>query len=193
MIKNLLTWLTGLAMIIVPLGAVEAKTRYAKSEMDKAVGNCVGSVIGGALLGAVLGRVIGGRNAVAGGAGIGVGVGGIVCALLISNARHRDDIIEAQMAALQNTARPSSASWTDDEGKAVSYTARASTATFDGSQLLPVKYDYRGAKVQSPELPAGNADCRTVSGTASNGGNSPGQIWCRNGAGDWFQYGARTT
>ena len=189
LINRLLTWLTAIAMLVVPVGAAEAKTKYAKSEMDKAVGKCVGSVIGGALLGALVGRVVGGKNATVGGAGVGVAAGGIICAVLIANARHRDDIIEAQMAAAATPGRPVTASWTDDEGKPVTYTARATVASYDGARLVPIKYDYEGGKIESPVLPAGPADCRTVSGRASNGGNSPAQVVCRTPDGSYKLYG----
>lgn len=148
--RRIVTYLSAVALMIVPVTAAHAKPKYAKSEMDKAVGACVGSVLGGALLGALFGRAVGGKNATAGGAIAGAGVGGAICAVLIANARHRDDIIRAQMAAVREPGRPVSAVWTDEAGQPVTYTTRASTATYDGSQLMPVKYQVAGTKILSP-------------------------------------------
>lgn len=185
-----------LAMPVGPLGMAQAKQRYAKTEVERAAGKCVGSILGGALLGAVLGRVIGGRQATGTGIALGTSAGAAVCAILMANARHKDEMIAAQLNAVRDPSRPYSASWTDDEGKPVTFTSRSEpvASAYDGAQLLPVKYKGAdGIEQISPTLPAGTTDCRMATGTFDSGATVRPQMTCRTADGNWHPYGQPNT
>lgn len=193
-----------LAIILVPVGQGVAQStypgtasvHYAKSEVEKASGKCKATVIGGAILGAALGGLLGGRRGVAFGALGGTVAGATVCGVIMANARHRDQIIRAQIAAAASRDGNYTGSWTDDSGKPVIFTAQAGgVRQIDGSKLTPVKYtDSDGTERASPVLDTGGRDCRAVGGSfAGASGSAPQQLYCRTVAGDYEPYEATKT
>jgi hypothetical protein len=167
------------------------QVHYGKTEVEKAHGKCVATVAGGALLGAGLGALIGGRK----GAGIGAigggAAGATVCAVLIANAKHKDQIIRAQMAAAASPDGSYSSSWMDDKGNPVAFTAQAGAVRqVDGARLIPVRYQgANGAQMASAALDTGDRDCREVSGSfAGVKGGGLNQLVCRTPAGDYEPY-----
>ncbi len=95
------------SVTVLPFQAIAAdnvyqgtnQVHYGKTEVEKASHKCVMTVGGGALLGAGLGALIGGGKGAAIGAVGGGAAGATVCAVLLSNAKHKDQIIQAQLAA----------------------------------------------------------------------------------------------
>lgn len=191
--RRLSAALAALAMVVAPATAAHAqKVKYGKTELDRAKGKCVGSVLGGALLGALVGRAVGGKDSTLVGAAVGATAGAGVCAVLISNAKHKDKMLAAQLAAAQNPGQLYEATWTNDEGQPVTFSSQASTASLDGTRLMPIKYELNGTKYESPVLPAGPQDCRSASGTFGDGSNMPAQTVCRTPDGDYQPYGLKT-
>ena len=188
-----------LMLTIAPWGAMAkpAKVKYAKTEVEKARGKCVGSIIGGALLGAVVGRVIGGKKNTAEGAVAGLAAGSIVCAILMSNAKRKDRIIAAQMAAATYQSTPYRTYFADDNGRQTTFVGRSGASEhFPASRLQPVKYeDMYGLSVASPVPLAGGQECRAVNSALEDySGNSaqlPQQYVCRTAEGNWQPYGLK--
>jgi hypothetical protein len=202
MIKHATSWLAVLAVVAssaVPAtyaDAREAKVKYAKSEVDRAVGKCVGSVIGGALLGALVGGIIGGKRGTGVGAAAGAGAGAAYCAVLISNAKRKDRIIAAQIAAGAYTNQTYTTEFGDDNGQVMHFSGSASPSRqIDSAALLPVKYKTESGEVMaSPVLDTGGQECRSVNSSLSGAGNSgalPVQIVCRTSEGNWQPYGLK--
>ncbi|MEE4210483.1 MAG: hypothetical protein V2I43_14620 [Parvularcula sp.] len=174
----------------------EARTRkvkYAKSEVDKAVGKCVGTVLGGALLGAL----IAGKRDRAKGALAGAAVGGGICALIVDDAKRKDRLFEAQLRAAEAESGQHSASFTDETGANATVVASAGEAQMmPASMLVPVKYKYADSTTYlSPVLPGPEALCRTTSASleVAGGGkaDAPEQLICRTETGDWAAYGLK--
>lgn len=187
--------------IVVPSGMAFAQrsysgadVHYAKTEVDKASGKCVKSVIGGALLGAALGGLIGGKRGLGIGALGGTAAGTTVCAVIMANAKHRDQIVAAQLAAAASANGSYTGTWADDNGKPVIFNAQAGTArSVDGARLIPVKYAAIGGMERaSPVLDTGDRDCREVTGSfVGSKGTTPQQLVCRTASGDYEPYEER--
>ena len=187
--------LAAVAIVALPFdaaaGSNDYRGVYGKSEVDKASSKCVATLAGGALLGAGLGAMFGGRKGAGIGALAGGAAGATICAVLISNAKHKDKIMQAQAAAASRADGTYSTSWNDDKGNPVAFTAQASaTRQVDGSRLVPVRYQTAdGSQVASTSLETGGRDCRDVSGSFANAkGNAPAQLYCRTPAGDYEPY-----
>lgn len=190
--------LTMTSTAILPVEAIAADTvnqgnnqvHYGKTEVEKATSKCVASVVGGALLGAGLGALIGGRRGLAMGAIGGGAAGATVCAVLIANAKHKDQIIRAQLSAAASPDGTYRNTWTDDHGNPVTFTARAGAVQqVDGSRLIPVRYEGANGTQVSSAIPTGGQDCRQVSGDFDNAkGNAPPQVVCRTSDGNYEPY-----
>ena len=105
---------------------------------------------------------IGGKRGTAAGAVIGVGAGATICSILLANARHRDRIIAAQMAAAADPSGQHTATWTDDNGRPVAFIPKAGEIrTIDAARLTPVRYPGPdGTKLVSPPVDTGGRECR---------------------------------
>jgi hypothetical protein len=186
------------SMTVLPLGAAMADTtyrgtdqvHYGKTEVEKATGKCIATVAGGALLGAGLGALIGGGKGARIGAIGGGAAGATVCAVLIANAKHKDQIIRAQLAAASSPDGTYSSSWTDDKGNPVAFTAQAGTMQqVDGARLIPVRYQgVDGTQRTSAALDTGGRDCREVSGSFAGAKGGLNQLVCRTPSGDYEPY-----
>ena len=194
MFRPIIAGILSAALVLVPLGAgaaiaKESRPKYAKTEVDKAVGKCVGTVLGGALLGGLLG----GKKRRAEGAVIGAAAGGAACAIIVRNAKRKDKIIAAQREAAMRDEEYVT-SFEDDKGQAVTFSGRAGELqTYDGAQLIPVRYTtLDGGKAASPVIATGGAECREVDSSLSYGDSErsglPNQIFCRTPEGDWEPY-----
>lgn len=166
------------------------KVKYAKSEIDKAIGKCALSVLGGAVLG---GLIAGKKNRATGALG-GAAIGGIVCALIVDDAKKKDRIYQAQLAAAQSPQGRYTMTLVADDGQKETYTARASDPLMTPVNLLvPVRIKLTDGIVrESPVLPGPDAICRNSDVSAQLGdGNAftaPTQVMCRSDAGDWYPY-----
>lgn len=198
MIKHVTGWLAVFSLVVATAGAAkEPKIKYAKSELDRAVGKCVGSILGGALLGALVGRVVGGKKGTGAGAVVGAGAGAAICVVLVNNAKRKDRIIAAQIEAATHTKRPYTTDFGNDNGDMMHFVGTAGNdRTIDSAKLLPVKYKTQtGEEIASPVLDTGGQECRTVESTLSGAGSAtslPDQIVCRTPQGDWRPYGMKT-
>lgn len=170
--------------------AKSGKIKYAKSELDKAVGKCVLTVLGGTILG---GLVAGKKNRAAGALG-GAAVGGIFCALIVNDAKKKDRIYEAQLAAARSANGRFTLAAAGDDGQAETYTAIAnSPRTVMTERLMPVRVKMSDGIVhESPVLPGPDAICRDseVSAKLADGSSfaAPSQLMCRSEDGDWYAY-----
>lgn len=196
--KRLTSLLTALSVLLIPSAALAGGApKPAKTEVEKATGKCVGSVLAGALLGGLLGRAVGGKKGTAAGAAIGVAGGAAICGMLMASAKHKDRIIQAQMAAALQPGRPYTATWTDDDGRPVTYvTTAGASRTIEGSSLSPVRYPTAGGDAVSPALDTGGRECRPVSGTMMSvdaSAATPDQLVCRTATGDWQPYAEART
>lgn len=195
--KQKMTSMLAVVVAVAPLQASIAqgpvfqgkgKVHYAKTEVEKATGKCKVAVIGGGLLGALIGAAAGGgRGAAIGGAG-GLAVGTGACAIPMANAKHKDQIIAAQLAAAASD-QPVTTSWTDDSGQTVSLVARrGDERQIDGAQLIPVKYSDTGGDTTAGIFAAGDkAMCRPVTSTV-DGKPLPQQLTCRQPDGSYKPY-----
>jgi type II secretory pathway pseudopilin PulG len=172
--------------------AFSANQRPAKSEVDKAIGPCIGAVVLGAILGGILagshreydpqtGQTRSVRNT-GRGVALGAGAGGVVCAILMISARHKDKIITAQREAAR-TGQQYVASYRDSNGTIQTVVATPEVVT-PTKPLKQVKYtDETGAQSVSPLLTDAPTLCRRVPVTISDGTNSTrisGQLMCMN-------------
>lgn len=172
--------------------ATAAPSKYAKSEVDKAVAKCVGALFGGALLGGLLG----GKKDRKKGVLIGAAAGGILCAIIVRNAKRKDRILAAQRETAKNN-RNYQTVFQDDNGNSVNYVGNVREAnTIDGARLQPVKYQQTdGTITHSPSLDTGGALCRQIDSSLSYGkeanSNLPSQVFCRTPEGDWEPYAVK--
>jgi hypothetical protein len=190
--------LTAASMAVLPLQSVAAQNayqgtnqvHYGKTEVEKASHKCVMTVGGGALLGAGLGALIGGGKGAAIGAIGGGAAGATICAVLLSNAKHKDQIIRAQLAAAASPDGTYRATWTDDKGKPVAFTAQAGASQqVDAARLIPVRYEGANGAQMTSAIPTGGRDCREVSGDFANTkGRAPTQLVCRTPEGAYEPY-----
>jgi len=200
--KQAAAWLAGWAMIVASIVpsttmAKDQKVKYAKTEVDRAVGKCVGSVLGGALLGALVGGLVGGKKGVGAGVAVGAAAGVGVCAVLINNAKRKDRIIAAQIESATHVDRTYVTEFGDDNGQVMHFTGNAGNdRLIDSAALLPVKYKTgAGEDMASPMLDTGGQECRTVSSTLSGNGSAsalPDQLVCRTSEGDWRPYARKS-
>jgi outer membrane lipoprotein SlyB len=166
------------------------KVKYAKSEIDKAIGKCALSVLGGAVLG---GLVAGKKNRAAGALG-GAAIGGVVCALIVDDAKKKDRIYQAQLAAVQSPQGRYTMTVVADDGQRETYTAQASDPLMTPVNLLvPVRIKLTDGIVrESPVLPGPEAICRGTDVSAELGEGraftAPTQVLCRDEIGDWYAY-----
>lgn len=198
MSKHLIAVMTALAMLAIPIAGDAAprppKVKYAKTEVDRAVGKCFGSILGGALLGAIAGRVVDGRRGTGRGAAIGAGVGAAYCAVIMSDARKRDRIVQAQLASAAYGGRPYMTTLEADDGQPLQFIGRAGASqTVDGSLLQPVRYKLPdGSQRASPVLDTGGRECRQVASTLGDAA-LPGQLTCRTPEGNYEPYATKRT
>lgn len=195
MLKSVLCGGMVLALAASPLieGAAAArapKVKYAKSEVDKAVGKCVGTVLGGAFLGAL----IAGKKDRATGALAGAAVGGGICALIVDDAKKKDRVFEAQLRAASAQNGQHTSTFTDDAGVKTTVVASAGEAQMmPASLLVPVKYTFADSTTSlSPAIAEPEALCRmsaaSIQAASQEMTKAPDQLVCRTEAGDWAPY-----
>lgn len=170
MINN--KWVAGVCIAAVLGGCETTGTPGAPhTNMDRAIGQCMLTVGAGALIGALVG---GNRNRGTG-AVVGAGVGAGACAVLLAmaSAKDKQELAQAQQAALM-TGQAQRVDYVGDDGKARVIQVAAPVAVPDPTPT---------AAAAAPRL------CRHVSGqvAVSNVGNTalPDQIWCQDANGDW--------
>lgn len=195
MLKSVICGGVVLALAASPVIEVAAearapKVKYAKSEVDKAVGKCVGTVLGGALLGAL----IAGKKDRAKGALAGAAVGGGICALIVDDAKKKDRLFEAQLRAASAENSLHSSTFTDDAGVQTTVMASAGEAQImPASLLVPVKYTFADSTTSvSPAIVGPDALCRTTAASIQSASvataKAPDQLVCRTEVGDWAPY-----
>lgn len=195
MLKSVLCGGMVLALAASPVieTAAEARTpkvKYAKSEVDKAVGKCVGTVLGGAILGAL----IAGKKDRATGALAGAAVGGGICALIVDDAKKKDRLFEAQLRAASAESGQHTSTFTDDAGVKTTVVASAGEAQMmPASLLVPVKYTFADSTTRlSPVIAEPEALCRmtaaSIQSASADAAKAPDQLTCRTEAGDWAPY-----
>jgi hypothetical protein len=176
----------------IPIFAKAPKVKYAKTEVDQAVGKCVLAVLLGGVAGAATGRVIGGKRKTDDGAIIGAVAGGAACAVMIKNAKRKDRIIAAQIATASWKSKSYTTSIPDDDGTIQTFTGtKGDIQNLDAAKLQPVKYKIEGASMASPVLETGGHECRAIDSNLSGSGRQtylPTQYVCRTAAGDWQPY-----
>lgn len=188
----------------LPTSSAEAKdyaprVRYAKTEMEKAVGKCVATVVLGGLAGSLVGRAIDGHRGARRGTRLGLAAGAVGCAILVASAKRADRVIAAQIAAARSRDGYYSTVYRDENGVPVQMVAQARPAqTIDASRLTPVKYESDAGVFAAPVLDTGGQECRLVDGNLQSSQGStraPSQYICRTSSGDWSPYelsGGRT-
>lgn len=190
--RNSISLLASTALIAASIVSTPAlaKTRYAKTEVEKSIGKCLVTVAGGG----ILGFLIGGKKDRAKGAVLGAAAGGVACAVIMRNAKRKDNIIAAQRETAAHGASYRTV-FQDDDGTDVTYSGTIQDSNMmESGKLIPVKYTAAdGSTSYSPTLKTGGAECRTVSSSlsyASENSGLPGQVFCRTPTGDWEPYSA---
>lgn len=195
--NNVIGVLAATAMVFsmmpqAPAFAKAPKVKYAKTEVDKAVGKCVLAVLLGGVTGAVVGRVVGGKHKTDDGAIIGVVAGGAACAVMINNAKRKDRIIAAQIATADWNSKSYVTEISDDSGQIQVFTGtKGKVENLDSAKLQPVKYKIDGQSLASPVLETGGNECRAIDSNLSGSSGPtylPTQYVCRTAAGDWQPY-----
>jgi hypothetical protein len=188
--RRIIALLVAIAAAAVPAAAAP-KVKYEKTEVEKARGKCVGAILLGGLAGALVGRATGKGNT-AGGAALGVAAGAGACAIIMANARNKDRIIAAQLAAARAGDGRYSTTFASDDGQTVTMNAVAGgERRLSADQLRPVKYAVDGNAMASPMLVGDGQLCRPVGGSLQGGSGAaalPSQMVCRTPEGDYAPY-----
>lgn len=183
------------SLALAPANAAKDKIKYAKSEVEKSVGKCVGAIFGGILVGALAGAATSRNNkkGATTGALVGAGAGAVACAIIRKNAKRKDRIIAAQLAAASSRSSTYLTSFPSDAGDPISFAGQAGPVQMiDAARLRPVKYESMGQDIASPILPDGAQYCREVSSSLGDNTGAreflPPQIVCRTSDGNWSPY-----
>ncbi len=193
-----------LSMVVTPLGqsaeaaSKEPKVKYEKTELEKASGKCLWQGIAAVFVGALVGTIVAGRKkrgkGAALGAGAGLAIAGVNCALVRKAAKKKQAMIDAQIATAQFNGENYRTNIDYGDGETVTFVGeRGDEEKIDGDYLRPVKFQSIAmGKTSSPVLPKGSQFCRQIdSGViAADGSQSllPTQLTCRDSNGDWYPY-----
>lgn len=176
--------------------------------MDKAISGCIASVAIGAISGAIIGGAFGGNRSVGSGAAIGAVVGIGRCAILVelAAAEDREQVRQAELAALQSD-RSQTRSFTTKKGRTATVRTAVTAAPLPAAKIVEpasapssnqtaiADSDGTPNVTEAPAVAAFAEDMNTnysacrftellidMDGETANAGK---QKWCKGSQGDW--------